>query len=134
MKMRTIHLGCAKGLLIIVIALVSIILMQGIDWLIEARERGASSSAMQEAMANLQLGMNRQEAEHFLVAAWDHRKCDYPELSRDLYFFGIKDANLAAVLVLRFAKHEGREVLTDIATVENYMLDSGNYRECVAVN
>ena len=132
-KQSNVRLGCARGLLVVAIACVSIILMQGISWFINGRERGLSFSIMQEARVNLHLGMSRQEAEQFLVDAWSHRQCDYPELSRDMYFFGSKDTELSAVLILRFEKHDDSETLIDIGTVENDMLRSGHYSECIAI-
>lgn len=131
---HNLRLGYVIGPLLILFACISAASIQGFGWLNNARERGRSSTMMREAKVNLYLGMSKQEAEYFLQDVWSHRQCKYSGLSRDLYFFGSSNPELSAVLILRFEKHENRETLTDIATVDNNSLVLGHYSECTTIS
>lgn len=81
-------------------------------------EREESLAIGERVVSNLHLGMQRTETQQYVQAAWRQYRCDY----EDVYLFGSRDTNLAAIVILRFSKQGEQEILDQISSYDSYML------------
>lgn len=85
-------------------------------------EREDSLAIGERVVSNLHLGMQRTETQQYVQAAWRQYRCDYGDWAEDVYLFGSRDTNLAAIVILRFSKQGEQEILDQISSYDSYML------------
>jgi len=116
------------GVIALVFLLTSLIVGLWFTW--EGMERERSYGIAGEARDSLEIGMSRSETREYMTNAWRHYECNYSvDFAEDVYLFGSRNIDLAAIVILRFEKQDDDQVLFQIAGFGNYMLHL--YDDCI---
>jgi len=113
---------------IIIMGLIIVISIRGYSYLHRIKTAG---DHYQQAALNLEVGMNRIEAEIILKDAKSHYQCRYQDFSVDYYLFD-DNLNITSALYIKYEQVNEIDIIVEMRHIESYLVANA-IKQCNAV-